>query len=209
MDASSHSTESLRDRRRAQTTREIARAALDLFAQKGFEAATAEEIALRAGVSRATFFNYFPQKEMILAEFARSRLERVQSVLAAHSAASLDSLLELFTEFAAENERLGRQLRSILPHLLLRPAAQAAIQPLLSEMQRFLADSLMRSGELKPSVDAQVFAESFFGLYMTTTLQWAMHPDPPRGWHKRAMRQRLGQLIELARKAPARKRDPK
>ncbi|MBK7926754.1 MAG: TetR family transcriptional regulator [Bryobacterales bacterium] len=197
---------SLRDRRRAETAGDIARAALALFARKGFDATTADEIAQQAGVSRATFFNYFPQKELILAEFARSRMERVQAVLASHASASLDSLLDLFTAFAAENERLGPQLRPLLPHVMLRPACQEAVQPLLQDAQQSLARGLARSSELKPGLDPRVFAESFFGLYIVTTLQWAIHPDPPKGWHKRAMRQRLGQLVSMARHTPATKK---
>ncbi|MBN8730895.1 MAG: TetR family transcriptional regulator [Acidobacteria bacterium] len=203
MDLSTPPAPSLRDRRRAETAGDIARAALALFASKGFDATTAEEIAQQAGVSRATFFNYFPQKELVLAEFARSRMERVQAVLAAHVPASLDSLLDLFTAFAAENERLGPQLRPLLPHIMLRPACQSAVQPLIQHAQQGLARGLSQSNELQPGVDPRVFAESFFGLYIVTTLQWAIHPDPPKGWHKRAMRQRLGQLVRMARQTPA------
>ena len=200
---------SLRDRRRAETAGDIARAALALFASKGFDATTADEIAQQAGVSRATFFNYFPQKELILAEFARSRMERVQAVLASHTSASLDSLLDLFTAFAAENERLGPQLRPLLPHVMLRPACQEAVQPLISEAQRSLARSLEQTGELKQGVDPRVFAESYFGLYIATTLQWAVHPDPPKGWHKRVMRQRLGLLTDLARQSAPQSLEPR
>lgn len=203
MDQRPQPTPSLRDRRRAETAGDIARAALSLFASKGFDATTADEIAQQSGVSRATFFNYFPQKELILAEFARSRMERVQAVLASHAPASLDSLLDLFTEFAAENERLGSRLRTLLPHIMLRPVCQEAVQPLIQDAQQSLARGLARSSELKPGLDPRVFAESFFGLYIVTTLQWAIHPDPPKGWHKRAMRQRLGQLVSMARHTPA------
>lgn len=200
---------SLRDRRRAETAGDIARAALALFASKGFDATTAEEIAQQAGVSRATFFNYFPQKELVLAEFARSRMERVQDVLAAHGPASLDSVLDLFSAFAAENERLGAQLRPLLPQIMLRPACQAVVQPLIGEAQRSLARGLEQSGELKKGVDPLVFAESYFGLYIATTLQWAVHPDPPRGWHKRVMRQRLSLLTELARRSAPHPPEPR
>lgn len=41
-------------------------AALGLFESKGFEATTAEDIALAAGISRRTFFRYFPVREDVL-----------------------------------------------------------------------------------------------------------------------------------------------
>ena len=174
-----------------------------LFAAKGFDAATADEIAERAGVSRATFFNYFPQKELILADFARTRLERVHALLDARGALSLDALLQLFLSFADENERATPQGRGLLPHTILRPACQKVLQPLFASVQKGLAEGLERGGELRADVDPRVFAETFFGLYITTTLQWSTHPNPPKGWHKRTMRERLEQIIRLARKGGA------
>ncbi len=191
---------SLRDRRRAETAREIARAGLELFALKGFEAATADEIAQRAGVSRATFFNYFPQKELIVVEFARSRMERVQALLDARGALSLDGILSLFGSFAEENERIGLHGRGLLPQAILRPACQEVLQPLLAGAQASLAAGLSKGGELSRDVNARVFAETFFSTFFAATIQWAVHPDPPPGWHKRTVRERLGLLVRLARK---------
>lgn len=204
MDRRSPAPSSLRDRRRAETTREITGAALSLFAEKGFVATTAAEIAQRAGVSRATFFNYFPRKELILAAFARARVERIQALLSSHSDVTLDSLLGLFIEFAAENERFGAGPRSLLPHILFHPACQDAVRPLLREARQALADGLARGGALKPGVDARLFADSFFSLYVATVLQWSVHPNPPKGWQARTLRQRLGLLVRLAEKGAAR-----
>lgn len=42
-------------------------AALELFSERGYGGATVSEIADRAGLSRATFFRYFPDKADVLA----------------------------------------------------------------------------------------------------------------------------------------------
>ncbi len=54
---------SLRERHRAQTSREIHEAVWELSRRNGYGATTVEAIAERAGVSRRTFFNYFACKE--------------------------------------------------------------------------------------------------------------------------------------------------
>ncbi|MFF0409279.1 TetR/AcrR family transcriptional regulator [Kitasatospora sp. NPDC004745] len=53
----------LTQRRRDATRLDIARTAAALFADKGAEATTAEEIALAAGISLRTFYRYFSVKE--------------------------------------------------------------------------------------------------------------------------------------------------
>ena len=44
----------------------LAEAATELFLEKGYHHTVVDEIAARAGVSRATFFNYFPTKADVL-----------------------------------------------------------------------------------------------------------------------------------------------
>src|SRR5438270_5039268 len=43
-------------------------AAIELFAEKGFDHATAAQIAARAGVTARTFFRHFPDKREVLFE---------------------------------------------------------------------------------------------------------------------------------------------
>jgi TetR/AcrR family transcriptional regulator len=52
-----------RERRKQDRPGELLESALDLFVEKGFAATRAEEVAMRAGVSKGTLFLYFPSKE--------------------------------------------------------------------------------------------------------------------------------------------------
>ena len=62
-------SEGLRSRKKEKTRRAIEDAALELFAEQGYEATTVNQIAERAEVSTATFFRYFGTKqEVIFAE---------------------------------------------------------------------------------------------------------------------------------------------
>jgi AcrR family transcriptional regulator len=62
---------------RRQATREaIMDSALDLFAQRGYESVRVEDVARAAGISRATFYNHFSEREEILGAL----IERLLSV---------------------------------------------------------------------------------------------------------------------------------
>ncbi|HPF81520.1 TetR/AcrR family transcriptional regulator [Nostocoides australiense] len=71
----------LRERKKARTTQQLVDAAYALLAEGGFEAMTAEAIADRAGVSRRTFFNYFPSLEAVLVRGVTDLLDEVCGAL--------------------------------------------------------------------------------------------------------------------------------
>lgn len=56
----------LRERKKAQTRLDLARAAVRLFQQKGFDACTVDDIVDAADYSRSTFFRYFGSKEDVV-----------------------------------------------------------------------------------------------------------------------------------------------
>jgi AcrR family transcriptional regulator len=56
----------LRERKKARTRQTIERVALELFAERGFQATTLAEIAEAAEVAPSTLYSYFPLKEDIL-----------------------------------------------------------------------------------------------------------------------------------------------
>src|SRR5437016_14652217 len=67
-----------RQRRSAETREKLFRAALKLFAEKGFAETTVEDITNAADVGKGTFFNYFPSKEHILIAFSDMQLGKLE-----------------------------------------------------------------------------------------------------------------------------------
>jgi AcrR family transcriptional regulator len=79
--------EGLRERKRRQTLQRIAEVGLKLFLAKGYEAATLDEIAAAAGISRRTFFYYFKSKDDILLAYLDGYTDALKaSVLESSSA---------------------------------------------------------------------------------------------------------------------------
>ena len=73
-----------RAQRREETRDALAAAALALFAARGFDATSVEEIALTAGVSRRTFFRYFASKEAAFFWPQQARLAEFRAVTMDH-----------------------------------------------------------------------------------------------------------------------------
>lgn len=66
---------------RLKMRRELAAAAMELFAAKGYEATTVDEIAAQAGVARRTFFRHFRSKEEAIFPDHDDTLVRAEAVL--------------------------------------------------------------------------------------------------------------------------------
>lgn len=77
----------LRERKKQRTREALIAAAFDLFARKGFEATTVEEIADAVEVSSRTFFRYFASKEDVALSPTEDLLATLLDTLAARPAA--------------------------------------------------------------------------------------------------------------------------
>jgi AcrR family transcriptional regulator len=103
------------------TASSIERAALELFAERGFASVTIDDIADAVDISRRTFFRYFASKEHVLfgaplrseLELARALAEQPTDkspVQALH-----DTLIDFSRAYGSDAERTGLRLR-ILEH---------------------------------------------------------------------------------------------
>ncbi|MEO8000457.1 MAG: TetR family transcriptional regulator, partial [Arenimonas sp.] len=71
----------LRERKKDATRRALIKSANRLFQVAGFEATTIDEVCQDAGISRRTFFRYFPDKETLAFPHRDERLQRFIDLL--------------------------------------------------------------------------------------------------------------------------------
>ena len=107
----------LRERRRRETLREVADAALELFERQGVAATTVDEIAQAAGIAPRTFFRYFATKEHAVfvddEDFSAVMRDTLVTIRAgAPLAEALESgWLRLLAEFDARPDEHAHALR--------------------------------------------------------------------------------------------------
>ena len=124
---SSANTHSLRDRRRAELLSQIQHTAHELFAERGFDAVTTEDIAAAAGISISTYYRHAPTKEGLLVDPVREAVSEMLDSYGARPAdeSAVEVLIQLFvthTRDASELNHLDTWQRAIstAPHLLTK-----------------------------------------------------------------------------------------
>jgi AcrR family transcriptional regulator len=100
----------IRERKKANTRRTLVDAAARLFAERGVEATTMDDIARAAGMSRTSVFNYFGYKEMILCEIGARYVQEVAGPVLAKLDrpldASFDDVADLLSAVASREPAL-------------------------------------------------------------------------------------------------------
>src|SRR4051812_34778357 len=72
----------LRERKKLEAWRTIRSTALALISERGFDAVSVEDIAGASGVSRTTFFSYFPSKEAVVFDLDPLEVQQWRDLLA-------------------------------------------------------------------------------------------------------------------------------
>jgi AcrR family transcriptional regulator len=178
-----------RERKRTETRERIFRAAMQLFAQRGFFNTTVEDITEAADVGKGTFFNYFPSKERVFGVLHEIQLSKVEEARAAARAGKLpiqELLRQFMLRIAEEPGRSQLLARSLLTTLFSSEPVRDMVVETMTRGGRILAEVLklgQERGEIRrdliPEEMARTFQQSVFG----TVLIWSL--QPPANLNKR------------------------
>ena len=172
--------------RPAATTREeLELLALELFAERGFDATTVDDVAEAAGIGRRTFFRYFASKNDVVWGDFDSALEMFRITLdkVADDVDLLDGLRTAVLAFNALPEGAEPQHRVRMAMVLHTPALQAHSTLRYAGWRAVVADYVARrTGERPEDFGPQLLAHQCLASCVAAYEQWLASPgsDLPR-----------------------------
>jgi AcrR family transcriptional regulator len=172
-----------RQRRSADTRERLFRAALDLFAQKGFVETTVEDITEAADVGKGTFFNYFPSKDHILLAFGEMQLSKLEAAIEAARRTDEpmpEFLRTLALRMTQEPVRNPAIIRIILQAYLSTTPVRAAMMDLQKRVHALHSQMIQlgqERGEIRSDLPAAEIAHVFRQTIFGTLLIWSLYGD--------------------------------
>jgi mycofactocin system transcriptional regulator len=171
-------------RRRVTSRAELEQAAFALFAARGFDATTVDEIAAAAGIGRRTFFRYFPSKNDIPWGAFEDELDRMRIRLKAcpPEVPLMDAIRLALIDFnrvapaqvPLHRRRMELILRvpTLLAHSTLRFTAWRGV------IAEFVAE---RTGHRADDLAPQAIAHAILGVSVAAYERWLDDPAADLG----------------------------
>ncbi len=164
---------------------QILEAALEVFAEKGFDRATNKDIARAAGITSGLIYHYFRSKKEVLLEAMEkhSPLKVIRSVTPAMRTMPPEAFLRMVVQevlSVLETEKFVAMIKVFLPEAMhkgvLAPAVFSAMKEATSFLEGYFQDK-MKAGELLPA-DAALTSHLMLGGLMDLVLRRQVIRDP-------------------------------
>ena len=178
-----------RKRLTAEERREaILNAALEVFARRGYNGSSIDEIAQTAGISKALIYEHFPSKRDLHVSLLESHVQEIFKRLAEAAATSdpgevrLRAGVDAFLGFVETRRDAFR--------MLFRDAVEPEVAGIVAAVQRQTAAAVAgmiatepRKGRGDPRRDAvaiEMLGQQLTGAVQSLALWWGDHPEVPR-----------------------------
>lgn len=165
---------SRREQKKAEVREALVQAADTLFVEQGYEGTTVDQIAERAGVSRRTFFRYFPSKEAIAFPRAEQRRDAFRALLQERFAEQ-----DALPAVRAACLEVGKMMVSSAEEELRRqkvvdasPTLVAADLEVYRAWEQVIAEAVTRSGDAQRQRVGQLFAAATIGIVRSVLRSW-------------------------------------
>jgi AcrR family transcriptional regulator len=165
----------------------ILQAALEVFAERGYQAASIDQIARAAGVSKALIYEHFASKQALWASLLETQVAEIFRRLAAGAATAepgevrLRAGVDAFLAFVEERRGAWR--------MLFREATDPEVTAFLDRVRSQVAGVVAaliaaepgaRTDEASGRLAIEMLAEQLTGAVQALANWWADHQDVPR-----------------------------
>jgi TetR/AcrR family fatty acid metabolism transcriptional regulator len=163
----------------------ILRAAVEVFAERGYFGARMREVANRAGVADGTVYLYFEGKEDLLVSVLEENIHAFL-VRARQDASEIDDpgkklrrVVERHLESLENDRALARVFQIELRHSrrFLRQVARGHVSGYLQLLQEIVGQGIA-NGQFRPDVPADVAARAIFGAVDELVTAWVLASRP-------------------------------
>ena len=179
----------------------LIKAAIDLFAEQGYDATTVAEIAERAGLTKRTFFRYFTDKREVLF-FGSEELERtwLEALTATPSGASpLAAVMAGFDPIAGMFEERLPFARLRAGIIMANPELQERELIKLQRLAGSITAALVERGESLNA--AMLAAQTGLTVFHVAFGRWVAQDDPAA--FRRLIDESLDELRDVITAEPA------
>jgi len=179
-----------------ETRERLFRAALKLFADKGFAETTVEDITNAADVGKGTFFNYFPSKEHILIAFSDMQLSKLQDTVdqMRDRPEPMRSFFRSMTlRMTEEPAKAPDVVRAILQANLSSSSVRSVMRERNTRAEGLLTQLVQigqERGEFRRDLPALELAQAFRQTVFGTLLMWSVYGDA-------SLAERIEQAMEI------------
>jgi len=186
----------------------IRRAAIHVFASKGYHAATVSEVAAEAGVGKGTVYFYFASKEDILLAILEYHFDQLLAVLETMEGPGADPaslargvLQELVGRLKQDPELFKiMEQQPLLYHERVRERFQELFQAMVERTASLLREGI-DTGVLR-TFDPEVVASVLLNMAASFPLYLNLRSDRPRDEMLDHLAEEIGNLIWAALRTP-------
>lgn len=196
-----------REANKARTREAVVEAATALLQTQGLDSLTAEQVADAAGISRRTFFNYFPSVEAVFAYKAQEVLDALRTALASRPLGEplVDGANAVVDEMFTATE-LDDAVRTWLiidsSPAATRYALEATSESVVALGEQWAKERLQAAAPGTTALRVSVLTTAFIAAFDTARLDWLRRHTPPIDERARAEFVRtVGEAFEYLRPA--------
>jgi AcrR family transcriptional regulator len=159
----------LRERKKRETRQRISDVATALFIERGFDEVTVAEVAVAAGVSKVTVFNYFPRKEQLFFDRGIEGMELLEAALRSRAPGTsvTEAVRRLILDLAAQRHPLSGLRDGVQGFWLVVAASPTLVAAARAELEALEADVAGAIAEAPDAPAAPVDARLLAGFLVS------------------------------------------